>query len=114
MRSTRGGTPLSANLEQPMAFLTTEQLAVQLSVSSRQIQRLTAFGMPSVPVGARARRYDPEACVAWLQVNGEALNGKAHRTQLASSRLSEADAVAFSEQCRKVRLRVMPSEPKWR
>lgn len=112
MRSTRGGYLPSANLEQTMGFLTTEQLAVHLGVSTRQIQRLTTLGLPSIPVGARSRRYDPEACVAWLQVNGEALNGKAHRPQLASSRLSEAAAVAYSEQYRKARLRVMPSHPK--
>lgn len=114
MRSMRGGYLPSANLEQTMGFLTTEQLAVHLGVSTRQIQRLAAFGMPSVPVGTRARRYDPEVCVAWLQVNGDALNGTARRPQRASTRLSDAAAVAYSEQCRKVRLRVLPSEPKLR
>lgn len=64
MRSTRGGYLLSANLEQIMGFLTTEQLAAHLAVSARQIQRLAAAGMPSVPVGARGRRYDRDYAAA--------------------------------------------------
>ena len=109
MRSTRGGYLPSANLEQTMGFLTTEQLAVHLGVSSRQIQRLAAFGMPSVPVGTRARRYDPEACVAWLQVNEGALSGKPPRPQSAASQLSRSAESAYTDAYRRVRLRVTPS-----
>lgn len=93
-----------------MGFLTTEQLAVHLGVSARQIQRLVSFGLPSVLVGARARRYDPEACIAWLQANEGALT----RGQIPPvATKSTATAVsAYTDAYRRARLRVMPSHPK--
>ncbi len=92
-----------------MALLTTEQLAAHLAVSARQIQRLAAAGMPSVPVGARGRRYDAEACVAWLQANEGTLSGKPPRPQPAASRLSTSAVSAYTDAYRRARLRVMPS-----
>ena len=109
MRSTRGGYLPSANLEQTMAFLTTEQLAVQLGVSSRQIQRLTTLGLPSIPVGARSRRYDPDACVAWLQANEGALSGKTVQPKSSTARLSASAVSAYTDAYRRARLRVTPS-----
>lgn len=89
--------------------LTTEQLAVRLGVSSRQIQRLATLGLPSIPVGARARRYDPVACEEWLQANRELLCPSTQRPPAAGKSLSASAASAFTDECRRVRLRVMPS-----
>ena len=95
-----------------MTLLTTEQLAAHLGISARQVQRLAAAGMPSVPVGVRGRRYDPDVCIPWLQANEDALSGKKRRPQPSSARLSESAASAYTDAYRRARLRVMPSEPK--
>lgn len=48
--------------------LTAAELAVRLRISVRQVQRLDAAGMPSIPTGPRRKVYDPLACEAWLSV----------------------------------------------
>lgn len=91
------------------ALLTTESLAAALGVSARQVQRLRAAGMPCVPVGARAVRYDAGACTAWLQANQAAL---CHTTSMppAATRSVSASAVsAYTAACRRAQLRVTPS-----
>ena len=95
-----------------MTLLTTEQLAAHLGISARQVQRLAAAGLPSIPVGARGRRYDPDACERWLQANAEALRGRKPQPQPSNSRLSASAASAYTDAYRRARLRVMPSEPK--
>ncbi len=97
-----------------MTIVTTEQLAAHLGISARQVQRLAAAGLPSIPVGARGRRYDPDACEQWLQANAEALRGRKQQPRPSSSCLSASAAAAFTEAARRARLRVMPSEPKRR
>ncbi|MDE2325348.1 MAG: helix-turn-helix domain-containing protein [Betaproteobacteria bacterium] len=92
-----------------MTMLTTEQLAAHLGISARQVQRLAAAGLPSIPVGARARRYDPDACEQWLQANREALCPSTPRQPAAGKSLSASAASAFTDACRRVRLRVTPS-----
>lgn len=68
-----------------MSMLTTEQLAAHFGISARQVQRLAAAGLPSIPVGARGRRYDPDACEQWLQANREVLCPPRHaRRRLGS------------------------------
>lgn len=96
----------------PDNLLTTEQLAVHLGVSARQVQRLAATGLPSIPVGVRARRYDPLACAAWLQANREVLCPSTPRPQAAGKSLSASAVSAYTAAYRRARLRVMPSEPK--
>lgn len=89
-------------------LMTIEQLAVHLSVSARQVQRLTAAGMPSIPVGARSRRYDPQVCAAWLQENmqtAQAPGSKPPGPALPSS----SD---YTAGYRKQRIRVMPGASK--
>lgn len=63
--------------------LTTEQLASHLGISSRQVQRLASLGLPSIPVGARGRRYDPEAykCV-FVESDPETLLGQSAVSEL--------------------------------
>ncbi len=98
-----------------MTLLTTEQLAAHLGISARQVQRLAAAGLPSIPVGARGRRYDLEACEQWLVVNREALRTSMGRARVAArpSESPSASAVsAYTDAYRRARLRVMPSEPR--
>lgn len=42
-------------------MLKIEQLATELGVSTRQVQRLQSDGLPFVPVGKRGKRYDLSA-----------------------------------------------------
>jgi hypothetical protein len=91
-------------------MLTTEQLAAHLGVSARQVQRLRGMGLPCVPVGARAVRYDAAACTAWLQANWEHIACRTIETRPAATKSLSASAVdAFTGACRKAQLRVMPS-----
>ena len=92
-----------------MSRLTTEQLAAHLGISARQVQRLVAAGLPSIPVGARGRRYDPDACEQWLQANREVLCPSTPRPPAAGKSLSASVASAFTDASRRVHLRVTPS-----
>jgi len=89
--------------------LTPEALAAHLCISTRQVQRLRAAGMPCVPVGARAVRYDLQACTAWLQSNPEALCPTASTAAAATRSLSASAVSAYTAACRRAALRVTPS-----
>src|SRR5690349_7323582 len=92
------------------ALVTTEQLAAHLGVSTRQVQRLVDAGLPQVPVGARAVRYDSAACVAWLQANAGNLSCQSTaRPKAATKSLSASAASAYTDACRRAQLRVKPS-----
>jgi hypothetical protein len=93
-------------------MITTEQLAADLGVSARQVQRLRGAGMPCLPVGARSVRYDAAACRQWLSANQEHLSTcLSSATAAAGSRSLSASAVsAYTAACRRAQLRVMPSE----
>lgn len=43
-------------------MLTPAQLAAALSISERQVSRLTSAGMPCQPVGVRGKRYVLDEC----------------------------------------------------
>jgi hypothetical protein len=92
-------------------MLTTEQLAADMGISARQVQRLRGAGMPCIPVGARAVRYDAATCKAWLQANPETITQcLSVATPKAASRSLSASAVsAYTDACRKAVVRVMPS-----
>lgn len=91
-------------------MLTPEGLAAHLQISARQVQRLRAAGMPCVPVGARAVRYDAAACTAWLQAHPEALCPTDSTPTAATRSLSASAASAYTAACRRAQLRVTPSE----
>lgn len=91
----------------PDALLTAAQLAARWQVSTRQVERYAAAGMPTVPVGVRARRYDAPACESWLRENHACLST---RPQPAATRSLSASAVAaFTDACRRAQVRVKPS-----
>lgn len=92
-------------------MLTTEQLAAELKISGRQIQRLREAGMPCLPVGVRAVRYDLEACKSWLQTHGPSC--LSIDTKTAASKSPSASVVsAYTAAYRRAQLRVTPSDLK--
>ena len=93
-------------------MLTPEQLAGHLGISLRQVQRLRAAGMPAIPVGARAVRYDPASCTAWLQANEATLCRTASTPAAGTRSVSASAASAYTAACRRAQVRVTPSE--WR
>ncbi|QYG93461.1 helix-turn-helix domain-containing protein [Iamia sp. SCSIO 61187] len=52
-------------------WLRTDELALFLGISERMVRKLLAQGMPSLTIG-RARRFDPDRCLAWLESRSEA------------------------------------------
>ena len=89
-----------------MSELNRQQLCAALNVSESTIRRLEADGLPFTPVGVRSKRYDLAECKAWLKVN-QCQSGKT-KTAVNTSALWSAGK-GFTESCRKVQLRVMPS-----
>lgn len=53
--------------EPPEPFVTREQLAHVMGVSTRTIDRMVAQGMPSVTWGRRTRRFRASTAIAWAQ-----------------------------------------------
>lgn len=98
-------------MSQPL--LTIAQLAAMLGVSVRHLERCDAAGMPAIPVGVRAKRYDSAACLAWLAAHAGELKqcqSRDHRKKAGTS-LSASAADAYTAAYRRAHLRVMPSEP---
>lgn len=95
-------------------LLTIAQLAAHLGVSVRHLERCAAAGMPSVPVGARSKRYDSPACLAWLAQHAREHNTcQSSAPQRAGTKSLSASAVnAYTAAYRRAQLRVMPSESK--
>jgi hypothetical protein len=88
-----------------MSELNRQQLCAALGVSESTIRRLEQSGLPYTPVGKRSHRYDLDECKTWLKENPPGAMSKAPRVTASWSAGKE-----FIESCRKVRLRVMPSE----
>jgi hypothetical protein len=74
-----------------------------LAVSVRHVERCAAAGMPSISVGARAKRYDPAACLAWLaEHSGELVHMPIKRTAQGGFEVVSASAVsAYTDACRR-------------
>lgn len=52
-------------------WLNGDELADHLAISPGMVRKLLHQGMPSMTIG-RARRYDADACIAWLQRQSDA------------------------------------------
>lgn len=91
-----------------MSMINKQQLCAELDVSESTIRRLELAGLPYVPVGLRAKRYDLVECVAWLRTNETSL-GESGATRNVRAAASWTQARKFEEECKKVRLRVYPS-----
>lgn len=90
-------------------MLTPAELAAELRASERTIARMVADGCPSIFVGSR-RRFDRAAVLAWAQ---ERAACQSEKTKPAAGMQKHASAVvAFTDACRQVQVRVMPSGSK--
>lgn len=84
------------------------EVAADLGISVRQLQRLTAAGLPFTPVGVKAKRYDAAECRAWLRANPQCLSSNSRPAagkSLPASTISE-----YTDTYRRVHLRVKPSD----
>ena len=88
-----------------LSELTRQQLCAALGVSESTVRRLERAGLPFTPVGKRAKRYNLDECKAWLR----AYTPSATIRELPTHDLLDK-AREFTESCRNVRLRVMPSD----
>ena len=88
-----------------MGELNRQEICAALGVSESTIRRLEQQGLPYTPVGKRSHRYVLAECKAWLKANPP---GEATRATRAS--VSWPGEMEFVESCRKMKLRVMPSE----
>lgn len=88
--------------------LNRQQICAALGVSESTIRRLEHDGLPYTPVGKRAKRYDLAECKKWLKENQQCPSGTTKTVVNMSG--SWSPGKEFTEYCRKVQLRVMPSE----
>lgn len=92
------------------ALLTLAELAAAMRVSTRHLERCVAAGMPCVPVGARAKRYDMAACLNWMAAQApEPSCRSSQRPKAATTSLSASAGAAYTDAYRQAHLRVMPS-----
>lgn len=89
-------------------MLTEAQLAAELQISTRQVQRYTAAGMPCQPVGVRGKRYDLGECRNWLKDNYTCLSSQ--QKQGATKSPSASIVKEFTAAYRRAQVRVKPSE----
>lgn len=50
----------------PDRWIRDDELAEHLGISPGMVHKMMRQGMPSMKIG-RARRFDPDACLAWLR-----------------------------------------------
>lgn len=89
-------------------MLTAAELAAHFRISERTVARLVADGCPSILAGSR-RRFDLAAVTAWMT---ERACPPAKTQTVAGTRRSASAGAAFTDACRQVHLRVMPSASK--
>ncbi len=87
-------------------MMTPAELAAYYKVSEKTIARMTADGMPSRLIGAR-RRYDLAEVEAWTK---ERACRPGKPLAICSTRKPASSGSAYTDFCRKVRVRVMPSD----
>lgn len=91
-------------------MLKIEQLAAELGISTRQVQRLQSAGLPFTPVGVRQKRYDLDACKRWLSENYSCLSS--HSQTVGTKSPCASTINAYTDTYRRAQLRVMPSDTK--
>jgi len=90
-----------------MPCITAAELAAALSISERQVHRLAAAGLPSIPIGARGRRYDLQECQQWLKENHACLSNAPKKAATKSVSVSAINA--YTAASRRAQVRVTPS-----
>lgn len=91
-------------------MLTEAEFAAAMHISTRQVQRYTAAGMPCQHVGVRSKRYDLAECRAWLNENHTCLSSQ--QKQAGTKSPSASTVKEYIAASRKARVRVKPSELK--
>lgn len=89
-----------------MTAITRQQLCAEFSIIESTVRRLELLGLPFTPIGRRGKRYDLDEVKVWLRENQGCPSGK---KAAGSTSASWSAAAAFTDACRKVQLRVMPS-----
>jgi hypothetical protein len=92
-----------------MSDLTRQQLCAQLAISESTVRRLELVGLPYTPIGKKGKRYDLAEVRRWLREH-QCQSGPT-KTELSTSALWSAGR-AFTDACRKVQVRGMPSNLK--
>jgi hypothetical protein len=90
-----------------LSELNKQQLCSALSISESTVRRLEHQGLPYTPVGVRSHRYNLEECKEWLRAKEGVLGPQARAPREKLWKLDRE----FVEACKKVKLRVRPSEP---
>lgn len=89
-----------------MSEITRQQLCAALGISESTVRRLELDGLPFTPIGIRGKRYNLAEIKQWLREN-QCQSGQMKKGERTSA--SWSGAGAFTDACRKVHLRVMPS-----
>jgi hypothetical protein len=88
-----------------MTELTRQQLCAELGICESTVRHLELAGLPFTPVGKRSHRYNLVEVKEWLRSD----QFQSAQKRAASTSVSWSQANAFTDACRKVQLRVMPS-----
>lgn len=91
-----------------MSELTRQQLCAELAISESTVRRLELDGLPYTRLRAR-KRYDLAEVKRWLR--GRECQSGPTKTELSTSALWSAGR-AFTDACRKVQVRGLPSSLK--
>lgn len=91
-------------------MMTPAELAAHLRTSERTVARMVAEGCPSMLVGRR-RRFELAAVLEWTREQGAQCRSVETRKDAGTLRLASIEG-AFTDACRKVQLRAMPSASK--
>lgn len=86
--------------------LTRQQLCARLQVSESTVRRLELLGLPVMRAGPKSPRYDLAEVKKWLREH-QCQSGQTNKAVSMSESWSAANE--FTDACRKVQLRVMPS-----
>ena len=88
-----------------MCELNRQQLCATLQISDSHLYRLELSGLPFTPIGKRSKRYNLDEVKTWLREKCQ--SGQIKKAERTSPSWSAAKE--FTDACRKVNLRVMPS-----
>jgi excisionase family DNA binding protein len=92
-------------------LLTLPQAAARLQISTRQLRRLLARGLPSILVGKTARRIPADALEAWIREQTTWGNGATPQgAGTSNSSSAETEYIAAARRVR-ARPRPAPSKP---
>jgi hypothetical protein len=91
---------------QAMSELTRQQLCAELTISESTVMRLEKEGLPFTPIGKKGKRYDLAEVKGWLRERG--CQSGPIKKELSTSALWSAGR-AFTDACRKVQVRGLPS-----